>query len=193
MSDELLDKLAERFNQLLVMGFDQNEIRSILQMEFSYGLTDNEYKKVVALARSIQSNYNYDQGHVNQEYHHTVQRMSYVQKVLLSAFQQMIKNYNAAMEGRIEHDPDPETGEVHPVVAVRALDLATMGEKIMKIDNDRLSALLNYPKAVQAAKAALPEATKQHKTLEQVASQFVDGYEDDIEDAEYDYADHEAA
>lgn len=193
MTDELLEQLCQRYNQLLAMGFNSAEIKPILQMEFSYALKEKEFQRVVERAQSIQAEYAYDETSVHQHFNQAVQRMTYVQQVLLSAFQQMIKNYNAGMEGKVEHDPDPDTGEVFPVVAVRPLDLAAMGEKIMKIDNDRLSAMLNYPKALQSAKAALPDTNQKPKSLAQISSQFVADDDDDILEADYEDADYEEA
>jgi hypothetical protein len=181
------DKLVVRTIELQAMGFTKPEIKPILEAEQAYALTPSEYDEVFKGAKAQQSAYEFETGPIHEQYNKTLQRMDYVQNVLLNAFQQMIKNYNAAQEGRMEHDPDPETGDVHPVVAVKALDLAAMGEKIIKIDQERVSAMLSYPRHVMAARAArVSENAARPPALEAITAQFVD---DDPVDAEYDDVD----
>ncbi|QAY18160.1 hypothetical protein [Thermus phage TSP4] len=67
----------------------------------------------------------------------------------------MLRNYNAMLEGLTEH-PDGS-----PVIPVRPSDIAAMADRIMKIDQERVTALLNTLKVMNtlqppASAPALP-------------------------------------
>jgi hypothetical protein len=183
MSAERSAAMVARVHELWTMGFTKQEVKPIVEAEFSHALTESEFAEVFRTAQQERRQYSFDISPVHAEYHQTLQRMQYVQGVLLNVFQSMQKNFQAAMEGRMEHDPDPDTGEVHPVIAVKPLELAAMGEKILKIDQDRVSAMLAYPRHVMAASAArISDGSSKPPQLGAITEQFVSGEE--LDDAD---------
>jgi hypothetical protein len=182
MNDERRAALEARILELITMGFTKAELKPVIEAEFSYALSHPEFDELFQDAKQQRERYDFDPGPIHGEYHQTLQRMNYVQGVMLNVFQLMQKNFQAAMEGRAEHDPDPETGEVYPVIAVKPLELASLGEKILKIDQDRVSAILAYPRHFLAASAAqLGQGQRQAPALEDVTRQFIDLGDDDAD------------
>lgn len=182
VTGELHEQLIGRCQELQTMGFKGDELKLILEAEFTFALTGAEFQRIVQDAKARAQHFELDTREANEGYNQTLRRMDYVQSILLSVFQNMVKNYNAASQGRVEHDPDPETGEVYPVTAVKPMDLANMGEKILKIDQERVSAMLSYPKHLESARA-LAQLEDSHTPMQ--LQEHTAGLFDDEDDAEY--------
>lgn len=185
---ELHDQLVGRTLELQTMGFKGQELKLILEAEFTFALTGPEFQGILRDAEQRQQHYELDARDAHAGYNQTLQRMNYVQEILLSVFQNMVKNYNAASAGKMEHDPDPETGDVYPVTAIKPLDLAVMGEKILKIDQERVAAMLSYPKLLKSAEATA-QLENTPTTPKQLAAAVADLYDED-DDIDVDFAPH---
>lgn len=157
-----LEAMTKRLLELEAIGFDRQEILPILSAEFKRDISPSDWTALLAYAEDRMSRHDPELAAINRQFNVTLNRMAYIKGVLLGVFQHMVKNYNATLEGKVEHDPDPVTGEVYPVLAVKPLDLAAMAEKIIKLDQEELAALLTYPKHQQQVQAMLG--------LQQVAS-----------------------
>jgi hypothetical protein len=183
VTGELHEQLVARCQELQTMGFKGDELKLILEAEFTFALTYPEFQKIVQDAKARQQHFELDTRATHEGYNQTLRRMDYIQSILLSVFQNMVKNYNAASHGQVEHEPDPETGEVYPVTAVKPMDLANMGEKILKIDQERVAAMLSYPKLLESARAiAQLEDTPANPKLQD----HIEGLYDDIDEAAFD-------
>src|SRR5690606_18932591 len=119
-----LEAMTKRLLELEAIGFDRQEILPILSAGFKRDSPPSDWTALLAYAEDRMSRHDPELAAINRQFNVTLNRMAYIKGVLLGVFQHMVKNYNATLEGKVEHDPDPVTGEVYPVLAVKPLDLA---------------------------------------------------------------------
>lgn len=163
MNPELLRAFIDRGVQLQLMGFGAAERRAILTDELSFAPTDTEWDDIEQGMKTALRDFQLDEDATHTALNSYLRRSEWIQGQLLGVFNSMLRNYNAQSEGRMEHDPDPVTGVAEPVLPVKPSDIAAMGEKILKLDQDRLAATLSYPASLQ--KAQLAQAQQQAEAL----------------------------
>lgn len=153
MNKKLLDDFVQRAVQLRLMGFAKQEMRGILTEELAHAPSEEEWEEIEQGLKTSLRDFTLDTDETNEDLNLFLKRSEWIQQQLLSVLNSMLRNYNAQTEGRVEHvNPD---GTVEPVLPVKPSDIATMGEKILKLDQDRLAARLSYPPSLQKAQQAL--------------------------------------
>ena len=167
----------DRVLKLYLLGFDANEIAQTLTLDSKRNVTVEEVLAALAEARELLSALPTLED-VRAEVGQALERARIFQKDLLAIYQNMLRNYNAMMEGLTEH-PDGT-----PVVGVRPADIATMADKIMKIDQERVTALLNTLKMLShvgtptagalPANASIANAINIQELVEELVAEVVD-------------------
>nr|6V1I_A Chain A, Small terminase protein [Oshimavirus P7426]6V1I_B Chain B, Small terminase protein [Oshimavirus P7426]6V1I_C Chain C, Small terminase protein [Oshimavirus P7426]6V1I_D Chain D, Small terminase protein [Oshimavirus P7426]6V1I_E Chain E, Small terminase protein [Oshimavirus P7426]6V1I_F Chain F, Small terminase protein [Oshimavirus P7426]6V1I_G Chain G, Small terminase protein [Oshimavirus P7426]6V1I_H Chain H, Small terminase protein [Oshimavirus P7426]6V1I_I Chain I, Small termi len=156
----------DRVLKLYLLGFDPSEIAQTLSLDAKRKVTEEEVLHVLAEARELLSALPSLED-IRAEVGQALERARIFQKDLLAIYQNMLRNYNAMMEGLTEH-PDGT-----PVIGVRPADIAAMADRIMKIDQERITALLNSLKVLghvgSTTAGALPSATELVSVEELVA------------------------
>ena len=175
MNPSLLESLVSRASALHLMGFTKKEIKPILESEQKMALLDAEVDQVWQQVQGKLKGFELDKDSADADLNLYLKRSDWIQSQLLVVFNNMLTNHNAMLEGKVEHDPE-EDGLVKPVIPVKALDIAAMGEKIMKIDQERLAAKLSYPKSLQAATQLL--ASKEALSLPHETQSVLDSFSD---------------
>lgn len=157
ISPTLEPKLLERAKQLKLMGFRKDEVRPVLEAEHGISLTLPEYeelwKKLLAALGQMP-----EVSDVKQEIGQAWERSKLIQSDLLAVYQLLVRNFNAYMDGQTEI-VDPVTGDVRPVIPVRANDLISVADKVLKIDQERVTSMLNSLKVIPALEAPPEEPT----------------------------------
>ena len=131
----------DRVLKLHLLGFDPSEIATTLTLDTKRNVSVeevlevlNELRSTLAVLPSLDD--------IRSEVGEALERARVFQKDLLAVYQNMLRNYNAMLEGLTEH-PDGS-----PVIPVRPSDIASMADRIMKIDQERVTALLNTLKVM---------------------------------------------
>ena len=106
-------------------------------------------------------------------------RAELIQNDLLGIYQGMLRNYHAQQSGLREH---ADNGD--PVIAVKATEIVAVGDKIIKIDQDRVNSRVNAAKLLQVAEPAkLPGSSPLPSPALMMA-----GLSEDIDDADFEEA-----
>lgn len=147
--------IKDRVLKLYLLGFDPKEIADTLTLDTKKPVSVEEVLDILAELRSTLAVLPSLED-IRSEVGEALERAKVFQKDLLAVYQNMLRNYNAMLEGLREH-PDGT-----PVVPVRPSDIASMADRIMKIDQERVNALLNTLKVMNSLQPpnqtpALPE------------------------------------
>lgn len=191
MSDEQIQAFAERAIELKLMGFRKNEWQEIVADQFGVIPTQEEFEQIEMTIKAALREFHVEADLANEDLNLYLRRSSWIQEQLLNIFNNMLRNYNALVEGKIEHDPDPD-GNIAPVLPVKPNEIAAMGEKILKLDQERLAAQMSYPHALQKAQHALAITKQEAYNLSDggyaaLTDQLWDDPEEDEDPVDADY------
>lgn len=157
----------DRVLKLYLLGFDPQEIATTLTLDTKREVKPEEVMAALAEIRSTLAVLpSIDD--IRSEVGEALERARVFQKDLLAVYQNMLRNYNAMLEGLSEH-PDGS-----PVIPVRPSDIAAMADRIMKIDQERVTALLNTLKVMQSlTPPSQPPALPAELNLEELVVEVV--------------------
>ncbi len=147
-------KFRERVLKLYLLGFDIQEIVTTLTLDTKRKVSEEEVVAALNEARELLSALPSIED-IRAEVGQALERAKMFQKDLLAIYQNMLRNYNAMLEGLTEHEDGT------PVIGVRPTDIAAMADRIMRIDQERVNALINTVRTLGslAPTPALPAAS----------------------------------
>lgn len=144
-----MNDLKQRIIKLYLLGFDAKEIATTIQLDTKRSFSEEQVIAVLHEARLEMSAMPSIED-IRAEVGQSLERAKLMQKDLLVIYQNMLRNYNAMMEGLTEHEDGT------PVIGVRPSDIAAMADRIMKIDHERINALINSLKILNGLSATAP-------------------------------------
>jgi len=153
------------------MGFSWSEVRSILSTEYTYALTAGEFRDIRDGIEDTLSDFDDSLDSADRDMNIALMRMDQIQNDLLGIYQRMLQHYTASQQGQDEFDDGT------PVFHVKPADIVSLGERIIKLDQDRISARLQYPSAKAASMQALAATQPAQQLQLPSSSDFADTYD----------------
>lgn len=172
-------EILERCKKLFLLGFNKDEIKPIIEVEFKLELTNLDWDLLYGEMRDGMK-FIPDVQDIKAALGETWGRSRLLQSDLLQVYQTMLRNYEAHMQGLREH-PDGT-----PVISVRPLDLAAMAEKLSKFDQERVTSMMNVSKALALLE---PPPSVSVTSLPTTPSALMAGLADEAEDADFESSD----
>lgn len=140
-----IPRAVERLRKLHLLGFTQQEQQATIQVEFATKLTAFEFAQLHAEMKAELAVLP-ELNELKYSLGETWARQDMIQNDLLGIYQQMIRNFNAQQRGLREHEDNND-----PVIAVRPTEIVSVGDKIIKIDQERAMSKITALKLLQTA------------------------------------------
>lgn len=139
----LVPLMLERVKRLHLLSFNKEEIKPIIEAEYGVSITHADFNLLYEAMREELATMPEVKA-IKRKLGESWSRMDMLKTDLLTIYQTMLRNYNAWIAGKTEHD-DEDGG---PVIAVKPSDIAQMAERIAKFDQDTVVSQLNALKVL---------------------------------------------